>query len=101
MVTEVGTKTIDMTQNWDYSWKEIVEQHTPKRLLVDLDGCVVEYNFPLLVKKFFGVDISKMQIYAYDLADVLGVTPALIDKMFQRQVFGKPNFIDGALETFQ
>jgi len=69
------------------------------RLLLDLDGCVVEYNFPKIVKSFFGVDISKYQIYAYDLADVLGVAPIMINTMFKEQVFGKPNFIENALET--
>jgi len=71
------------------------------RLCVDLDGCVVQYDFPKIVKNFFGVDLSSKAIFAYDLADVLGVAPALIDTMFKEQVFGKPNFIEGAVDTLK
>lgn len=58
---------------------------------------VLEYDFPKLVKNFFGVDISKHMIYAYDLADVLGVSPILINTMFKEHIWGKPHFIPGAL----
>jgi len=70
-----------------------------KRICVDLDGVVCEYDFPKIVKNFFGVDLSAKAIFAYDLADVLGVSPILINIMFKEQVYGKPNFIDGAIET--
>lgn len=69
------------------------------RLCLDLDGCVVQYQFSKIVKNFFGVDLSPRAIFAYDLADVLGVAPILIDKMFHEQVWGEPNFIEGAVET--
>jgi 5'(3')-deoxyribonucleotidase len=69
------------------------------RICLDLDGVICEYNFPLLVRNFFGVDISPVMIFAYDLADVLGVAPTLINTMFQEQVYGKPNFIPGSIET--
>ncbi len=72
-----------------------------KRICVDLDGVVCEYDFPKIVKNFFGVDISPMAIFAYDLADVLGVSPILINVMFQEQVYGKPNLIEGAVETLK
>ena len=71
------------------------------QLLVDLDGVVVEYDFPKLVKQYFKVDLARQQIYAYDMADVLGVSNKSIDDMFKEQVFGRPNFIPGALETLQ
>ncbi len=71
------------------------------RICVDLDGVICEYDFPKIVKNFFGVDISAKTIYAYDLADVLGVAPALIDVMFEKQVFGEPNFINGAMEALR
>jgi len=74
---------------------------TQARLLLDIDGTVCEYNFPLLIKNFFGVDISKYMIFAYDLADVLGVAPMLINAMFKDTVYGKPNFIEGALDTLK
>ena len=70
-----------------------------KRLLLDLDGVICEYDFPKIVKNFFGVDLSATAIFAYDLADVLGVSPTLIDIMFKEQVYGKPNFVEGALDT--
>ncbi len=71
------------------------------RLLIDLDGVICEYKFSLLVKNFFGVDLSSKAIFAYDLADVLGVAPALINTMFKEQVYGPPNFINGSLEVLQ
>ncbi len=71
------------------------------RICLDLDGCVVMYDFPTIVKNFFGVDLSAKMIFAYDLADVLGVSPLLINTMFQEQVYGKPNLVEGALETLR
>jgi len=71
------------------------------RLLLDLDGVIVQYNFPLLVKNFFGVDLSSQAIFAYDLADVLGVAPSVINIMFREQVYGEPNFIDGSLSILK
>ena len=83
--------------------KEIdtIQEVHPRRLCIDLDGCVVFYDFPEIVKEFFGVELDPDAIFAYDLADVLGVSPLLINKMFTKQVYGEPNFIDGALETLQ
>ena len=72
-----------------------------RRLCIDLDGCVVQYDFHKIVKNFFGVDISPTMIFAYDLADVLGVAPYIINTMFQEQVYGRPNFILGAIETLK
>ncbi len=82
---------------------ELIDEIIRKpNLLLDLDGVVVEYDFPKLVKDFFHVDlISKYMIYAYDLADVLGVTSIAIDTMFREQVWGEPHFIDGALEVLR
>ena len=72
-----------------------------KRICLDLDGCICEYNFPKIVKNFFGVDLSSKMIFAYDLADVLGVAPALINTMFKEQVYGKPNLVEGALDILK
>jgi len=71
----------------------------PKRILVDIDGVICAYDFKFLVKKYFNVDLSPREIYAYDLADVLGVSNLEIDVMFKEQVFGEPTFNEGALET--
>ena len=72
-----------------------------KCFCIDLDGVVCEYDFPKIVKDFFGVDLSAQAIFAYDLADVLGVSSILINTMFKEQVYGKPNFIEGAIETLK
>jgi len=72
-----------------------------ERICLDLDGVVCEYDFPRIVKDFFGVDLSAQMIFAYDLADVLGVAPALINTMFKEQVYGKPNLVEGAIETIK
>jgi uncharacterized HAD superfamily protein len=69
------------------------------RILLDIDGTVTKYDFKFLAKKYFGVDLSPMAIYAYDLCDVLGVSQIAIDTMFKEQVYGKPTFYDGAIET--
>jgi len=73
----------------------------PKRICIDIDDVICQYDFPKMVKSFFGIDISSMEIYAYDLADVLGVSSALINTMFREQVHSKPNFIEGAIETLR
>jgi len=68
------------------------------RLLLDIDGVVVRYDFVGLVKRYFKVDIGPKAIFAYNLADVLGVSSKEIDNMFQEQVWGKPNFMYNALK---
>lgn len=81
-------------------WPKIVWPES-KRICIDLDGVICEYDFPKIVKSFFGVDLSAQAIFAYDLADVLGVAPALINKMFKEQVFGKPNLVEGVIDTLK
>lgn len=73
----------------------------PQRICIDLDGVICEYDFPKIVKKFFGVDLSAQAIFAYNLADVLGVDSALINTMFEEQVYGKPNLVEGAIDTMK
>jgi uncharacterized HAD superfamily protein len=70
-------------------------------ICVDIDGVICEYDFPKIVKKYFGVNLPADSIYAYDLADVLGVSPDDIDDMFREQVWGKPEFVEGALEVLE
>ena len=84
----------EMTIVWPKGWDT-------KRICVDIDGVVCQYDFPKMVKNFFGVDLSSKAIFAYDLADVLGIAPAMINTMFFEQVYGKPNFIDGAIDTLK
>ncbi len=84
------------------TWPKLFEKIIfPKRICIDLDGVVCEYDFPKIVRDSLGVDLSSSAIYAYDLADVLGVAPALIDIMFKKQVYGKPNFVEGSIETLR
>ena len=70
-------------------------------LCLDLDGCVVEYDFPRIVKEYFGVDLSPEKIFAYDLADVLGVSNDEINNMFYDQVWGEPQFVEDAIPTLK
>ncbi len=88
-----------MTVVWPKMETEVIRP--TKRICIDLDGVVCEYDFPKIVKNFFGVDISSQSIFAYDLADVLGVDSALINTMFKEQVYGRPNFIPGAIDTLR
>ena len=85
----------------DLSWLNTSTYDKSERICMDLDGCICEYDFPKIVKNFFGVDLSAESIFAYDLADVLGVAPALITIMFKGQIYGKPNLIEGAVETLK
>lgn len=70
-------------------------------ICIDLDGVVVRYDFHRLAKQYFGVKLPEDEIFAYDLADVLGVSPDEINDMFKEQVWGKPKFIEGAVETMR
>lgn len=85
----------------DLSWLNTSTYDKSERICMDLDGCICEYDFPKIVKNFFGVDLSSQAIFAYDLADVLGVAPVLINTMFKEQVYGKPNLVEGAIETLK
>lgn len=71
----------------------------PLRILVDIDGVIVSYDFQALVWEKFHVMIDPRKIFAYNLADVLGVSSEKIDEMFCDQVWGLPNFNDGAVEV--
>ena len=82
--------------------KDIADlKYKNRSVLCDLDGVVVQYQFNKIVKNFFGVDLSPHAIFAYDLADVLGVAPILINTMFKDQVYGQPTFIDNSLDTLK
>ena len=72
-----------------------------RRICLSLDGIVCEYDSPKMVKNFFGIDIPSEELFGYDLADVLGVTPTLINTMWEKQIYDKPNFIRGAIETLK
>ncbi len=72
-----------------------------KRICVDLDGVICGYDFPRIVKDYFGVSLDPQSIFAYDLADVLGVSPEEIHHMFEEQIYSAPNFVKGAWETLR
>ena len=69
------------------------------RICIDLDGVVCEYDFPKIVKDFFGIDLDASDIYAYDLPDVLVVSQQEINAMFEKQVYGSPTLVKGAAVT--
>ncbi len=68
-------------------------------ILIDIDGVICEYDFPRIVKEKFDILLDPESIFAYDLADVLGVSPVDIDNMFRGQVYGPARFIKGSLEV--
>ncbi len=86
----------ESTNNTPFQGVEVI-WHNKKRICIDLDGVVCEYDFPKIVKKHFGVELKAHEIYAYDLPDVLGVKQVDINKMFEDQVYGSPCFIAGAI----
>jgi len=67
-----------------------------KNLLVDIDGTICQYDFPKLLKKYFGVAIPNSGIFTYSLEDSLGVPPKMIEDMFAKEVYEEPNMIPGA-----
>ena len=68
-----------------------------RNLLVDIDGVICQYDFPRLTKQYFGVEIPNEGIYTYSLEDALGVPSKAVGDMFAKEVFAKPNFVDGAV----
>ncbi len=90
----------EMTVVWPKIQTEVIWPKI-KRICVDLDGVVCEYDFPKIVKKHFGVELKASEIYAYDLPDVLGVSQSDINSMFEKQVHGRPKLILGAIETLR
>lgn len=70
-----------------------------KKILVDIDGCICAYNFESMVWNRFHVEIDPTRIFAYNLADVLGVSSDDIDDMFRSQVWGMPFFNPGAIQV--
>ncbi len=90
--------TVEVLPEMTIIW---TKERETKRICIDVDGVICDYDFPKIVKNFFGVDLSTQMIFAYDLADVLGVAPAIINTMFKEQVYGKPNFNRGSVETLR
>uniref|UniRef100_A0A6M3KY94 5' nucleotidase, deoxy (Pyrimidine), cytosolic type C protein (NT5C) n=1 Tax=viral metagenome TaxID=1070528 RepID=A0A6M3KY94_9ZZZZ len=72
-----------------------------KNILVDLDGCVAQYDFPKLIKKYFGVAVQPMDIWCYSIADSLGLPSGEVHQMFEVESQEEPNFIEGAVETLE
>ncbi len=72
-----------------------------KKILVDIDGVICNYDFESIVWNKFHVKIDSKNIFAYNLADVLGVSSAKIDDMFRVQVWGMPYIYPFAIETLR
>ncbi len=72
-----------------------------RNLIVDVDGCIAQYDFPAILKKYFGVTLTNKDIYAYSLEDCLGTSSAAIEDIFIKECFAPPNFIPGAINTLK
>lgn len=72
-----------------------------KKILLDIDGVICAYDFESLVWNKFKAKIDSKNIFAYNLADVLGVPSSEIDEMFHSQVWGMPFFNPEAIETLK
>jgi len=70
-------------------------------ILLDIDGVVCAYNFPKLIKRWFGLDIQQSDITTYRLEECLGLPTKDIDQMFDTEVACSPEFIPGAQEAIQ
>lgn len=70
-----------------------------KNIICDLDGAVVEYDYPKMIKKHFGVSILPEWINCHNLEDALGLPPKGIEKMFIEEDKEAPNFIPGAINA--
>jgi len=68
-------------------------------IICDLDGVVIEYDFPTLIGKYFGVRIAQKDIHAYSLEDCLGVGSDVVREMFSKEVHNKPLFVPGAINA--
>lgn len=70
-----------------------------KNILIDIDGCVAQYDFPRIVKKHFGVEVANKQVQLYSLEDCLGLPSEQVNGMFKTEAFEPPNLIRGAVRA--
>jgi len=70
-----------------------------KKIVVDIDGVVAQYDFPRMIKKHFGVDIKQEDVWTYAIEDALGVAPNDVYTMFRSEIFDTPLFVPGAREA--
>lgn len=70
-------------------------------LLVDIDGCICQYNFAKLTKKWFGTAVPNTGIATYSLEDSLGVPSKMVCDMFKAEAHAAPNMIRGAKDVLQ
>ncbi len=74
-----------------------------KTLIIDIDGTVAQYDFSVLLKKYFGVSLPNDMIMCYSIEECLGVTEAEVRAMFKKECYAPANMIPGArtaLERF-
>uniref|UniRef100_A0A6M3L955 5' nucleotidase n=1 Tax=viral metagenome TaxID=1070528 RepID=A0A6M3L955_9ZZZZ len=70
-----------------------------RNIICDIDGVICKYDFPKLIKKYFGVMIPNKGIFTYSLEDALGVPPKAVNNMFAREVFNPPNLVKGVVDN--
>ena len=70
-----------------------------KNIIVDLDGVICQYDFPKLIKKHFGVAVLPEWLWCYGLEDSLGLPFDEVHRMFAKEAFAPPTFIDGAISA--
>lgn len=68
-------------------------------IIIDIDGCICNYDFPTLIKKYFGVEVPNKAVLFYSLEDCLGLPPSAVTEMFREEVHAPPNFVPGAIKV--
>lgn len=72
-----------------------------RNLIVDVDGVIAQYNFPRMMKKWFGVSVKNEDIWCYSLEDALGLDPFLVEEMWVAEADEPAIFIPGAIKSLE
>ena len=70
-----------------------------RNILVDLDGVVCQYDFPKIIKKHFGAEVSNKDVQLYSLEDCLGLPYSQVMDMFKAEAFAAPNLIRDSVRS--
>lgn len=70
-------------------------------ILVDLDGVVLDYAFPKAIKKHFGATVTLDKVTSYSIQDVLGISTAQLQVMFEGACSQEWNYTKDAKATLQ
>ena len=72
-----------------------------KNIVVDIDGCVCQYDFPRLIKKHFGMGILPEWVWCYSLQESLGLPKNAVNRMFEEEAYKDPAFLPDALRVLE